>query len=49
MLIDGLSSTWGVRNHADHKTVWVELTLHRGFNRPRPSRHHLTWRSSAAS
>ncbi|WP_158633127.1 ATP-binding protein [Amycolatopsis sp. WAC 01376] len=29
MLIDRLSSTWGVQNYADHKTVWVELALNR--------------------
>ncbi|MFE5564984.1 ATP-binding protein [Amycolatopsis japonica] len=32
LLIDRLSSTWGVQNFADHKTVWVELALHRGGN-----------------
>ncbi|WP_409496560.1 ATP-binding protein [Amycolatopsis sp. cmx-11-12] len=29
MLIDRLSSAWGIQNHADHKTVWVELALDR--------------------
>lgn len=29
VLVDRLSSSWGVRNHADHKTVWAELALDR--------------------
>ncbi|WP_052120862.1 ATP-binding protein [Amycolatopsis sp. MJM2582] len=32
LLIDRLAATWGVRNFADHKTVWVELALHHGGN-----------------
>ncbi|WP_125683038.1 ATP-binding protein [Amycolatopsis sp. WAC 04182] len=32
LLIDRLASAWGVRNHADHKTVWVELALNREGN-----------------
>ncbi|MEU3625818.1 hypothetical protein BS329_19195 [Amycolatopsis coloradensis] len=28
LLIDRLSSAWGVENYVDHKTVWVELALH---------------------
>lgn len=27
LLVDRLSSSWGVRNDADHKTVWAELAL----------------------
>jgi anti-sigma regulatory factor (Ser/Thr protein kinase) len=29
VLVDRLATTWGVRNSADHKTVWAELTLDR--------------------
>jgi anti-sigma regulatory factor (Ser/Thr protein kinase) len=29
VLIDRLSSTWGVQNHAGRKTVWAELVLDR--------------------
>ncbi|MFD5249985.1 ATP-binding protein [Amycolatopsis sp. NPDC058340] len=29
VLVDRLATTWGVRNHAEHKTVWAELTLDR--------------------
>lgn len=29
MLVDRLASSWGVCNHADHKTVWAELALDR--------------------
>lgn len=27
LLVDAISSTWGVRNQAGHKTVWAELAL----------------------
>jgi hypothetical protein len=27
ILVDGLSSSWGVRPDAGHKTVWAELAL----------------------
>lgn len=27
LLVDRLSSSWGVRTEADHKTVWAELAL----------------------
>lgn len=27
LLVDQLASTWGVRRHAHHKTVWAELAL----------------------
>jgi Histidine kinase-like ATPase domain len=29
VLVDRLASSWGVRNQADHKTVWAELALDR--------------------
>lgn len=29
VLVDRLASSWGVRNYADHKTVWAELALDR--------------------
>jgi hypothetical protein len=29
VLVDRLASSWGVRNHGAHKTVWAELALDR--------------------
>jgi hypothetical protein len=29
VLVDRLATAWGVRNHADHKTVWAEVALDR--------------------
>jgi two-component sensor histidine kinase len=40
ILVDRLASSWGVRNHPGHKTVWAELAL----DRPGSSGHapHLS-------
>ncbi|MFL6124999.1 ATP-binding protein [Actinophytocola sp.] len=47
ILVDRLSSRWGVQRHAHHKTVWAELAL----DRPGSSGHapHMTAMSNRLS
>ncbi|WP_410599688.1 ATP-binding protein [Amycolatopsis sp. lyj-90] len=40
VLVDRLASAWGVRNFADHKTVWAQLALDRDGSSGRT--RHLT-------
>ncbi|MEU5694590.1 ATP-binding protein [Actinosynnema sp. NPDC020468] len=38
VLVENLASAWGVRTHADHKTVWAEFAL----DHPTNDAPHLT-------
>ncbi|WP_158303094.1 ATP-binding protein [Prauserella endophytica] len=39
VLVDQLASSWGVQHHADHKTVWAEVSLDGASSSRGPARH----------